>query len=156
MATEKRNIFKFTFQLLKTTILEFINDNVIKYCAALAYYTILSLAPLLLIIISLVGIFFGKAAVQGQVYAQINQFVGNDEATQIQDIIKNIQQNNHGLIASVFGIIVFLIGASGIFAEIQDSINIIWGYKSKPGAWFKCCHSATFSGVKYLFAVYIK
>lgn len=137
MARKKRNFFQFAFSLLKTTLSEFINDNVIKYCAALAYYTVLSLAPLLLIIISLAGLFFGKAAIQGEIYSQINQFVGNDVALQLQELIKNINLSNHSTLATVFGVVTFLIGASGIFTEIQDSINIIWGFKSKPGTGLK-------------------
>lgn len=119
-------------RLLKVTFTEFIDDNVMKLSAALSYYTIFSLPPLLIIIISLSGFFFGEEAVRGEVFGQINQIVGNDVALQIQEIIKNVKLSGSNSFFTVLGIIVLLIGASTVFAEIQDSINYIWGIKAKP------------------------
>lgn len=110
----------------------FIDDNAIKLSAALSYYTIFSLAPLLIIIISLSGIFFGDEAVSGRIFGQISGLVGSEAALQIQDIIKNVKLSNSNTYAAVFGLIILLIGASGVFAEIQDSINFIWGIQTKP------------------------
>jgi len=110
----------------------FIDDNALKLSAALSYYTIFSLPPLLIIIISLSGIFFGDEAVRGQIFGQISGLVGSDAAIQIQEIIKNVKLSNSNTYAAVFGITVLLIGASGVFAEIQDSINYIWGIEAKP------------------------
>lgn len=110
----------------------FIDDNAIKLSAALSYYTIFSLAPLLIIIISLSGIFLGDEAVSGQIFGQISGLVGSDAALQIQEIIKNVKLSNSNTYAAVFGITILLIGASGVFAEIQDSINYIWGIEAKP------------------------
>jgi len=110
----------------------FIDDNAMKLSAALSYYTIFSLPPLLIIIISLIGIFFGDEAVKGQIFGQISGLVGSDAAAQIQEIIKNIKLSNSNTYAAIFGVIILLIGASGVFAEIQDSINYIWGIEAKP------------------------
>lgn len=118
--------------LLAQTVKGFINDNAIKLSAALSYYTIFSLAPLLIIIISLSGIFFGDEAVNGQIFGQISGLVGSDAALQIQEIIKNVKLSNSNTYAAVFGLVILLIGASGVFAEIQDSINYIWGIEAKP------------------------
>ncbi len=118
--------------LFKETFNEFINDNAIKLSAALSYYTIFSLPPLLIIIISLSGIFFGQEAVKGQLFGQINGLVGNDAAIQIQETIKNVKLSSNNVFATVVGLLILLIGASGVFAEIQDSINYIWGIKAKP------------------------
>jgi len=118
--------------LLKGTFSGFINDNAIKLSAALSYYTIFSLAPLLIIIISLSGIFFGDEAVSGRIFGQISGLVGSEAALQIQEIIKNVKLSNSNTYAAVFGLVVLLIGASGVFAEIQDSINYIWGIEAKP------------------------
>jgi membrane protein len=118
--------------LLKRTISEFIDDNGMKLSAALSYYTIFSLPPLLIIIISLSGIFFGTEAVQGKIFGQINELVGNDAALQIQETLRNVKLSNSNVFATTLSIIVLLIGASGVFAEIQDSINYIWGIKAKP------------------------
>ena len=118
--------------LLKETFSEFIDDDAIKLSAALSYYTVFSLPPLLIIIISLSGIFFGEEAVRGELFGQINGLVGNTAALQIQETIKNVKLSSSNTFATTLGVIVLLIGASGVFAEIQDSINYIWGLKAKP------------------------
>lgn len=118
--------------LARETFREFIADNGMKLSAALSYYTIFSLPPLLIIIISLSGFFFGAEAVRGEIFGQINGLVGNDAALQIQEILKNVKLSHGNAFATTFGVIVLLIGASGVFAEIQDSINYIWGIKAKP------------------------
>lgn len=103
-----------------------------RLSASLSYYTLFSLAPMLLIIISLGGIFFGREAVQGQVYGQIDGLIGSDAAKQVQDILKNAQRSGQSIWAATVGIITLVIGATGTFAEIQDAINVIWGLKPKP------------------------
>lgn len=118
--------------LFTQAFMGFINDNAIKLSAALSYYTIFSLAPLLIIIISLSGIFFGDEAVSGRIFGQISGLVGSEAALQIQEIIKNVKLSNSNTYAAIFGGIILLIGASGVFAEIQDSINYIWGIEAKP------------------------
>ena len=103
-----------------------------KLGAALSYYTIFSLPPLLIIIISLSGFFFGAEAVRGEIFGQINGLVGTDAALQIQEIIKNVKLSHSSKFATAMGVGFLLVGASGVFAEIQDSINYIWGLKAKP------------------------
>jgi membrane protein len=127
-----KNTVKKTGYLLKETFKEFIDDNSLKLSAALSYYTIFSLPPLLIIIISLSGIFFGADAVKGEIFGQINGLVGNDAALQIQETIKNVELSNSNIFATIAGVIILLIGASGVFGEIQGSINYIWGIKAKP------------------------
>lgn len=85
-----------------------------------------------MIVIALAGIFFGREAVEGKIYYQINGLVGDQAAFQIQEIIKNIELSRESTIGAVFGVIVLLIGATGVFTEIQDSINYIWSIKAKP------------------------
>ena len=119
-------------RLFKNAGVGFINDNAFKLSASLSYYTIFALCPMLLIMISLVGLFFGREAVQGKVYWQLNGLVGNEAALQIQNIIKNIQHTHHTTIGTVIGAIVLIIGATGVFTEMQDSINYIWSVKAKP------------------------
>ncbi|RED26497.1 membrane protein [Flavobacterium cutihirudinis] len=127
-----KDIFSKTWFLLKNTFLEFNDDNAIKLSAALAYYTIFALPPLLIIIITICGVFFGEEAVTGELYGQINGLVGNGAASQIQEAIKNVQLSGDNVFATVFGVVMLLIGASGVFAEIQSSINFIWGLRAKP------------------------
>jgi membrane protein len=120
------NLFKRSWQRLIKTLLYFIDLNGLKLSAALSYYTVFSLAPLLIIIISLAGIFYGQQAVEGRVYTQISGLVGSDAALQVQDIIGNIRKSNHGIAGGIIGTIVLIIGASGVFSEIQSSINYLW------------------------------
>lgn len=127
-----KGIFSKGWYLLKTTFNEFMEDNAIKLSASLSYYTIFALPPLMIIIITLCGFFFGKDAVTGQLYGQINGLVGSDAAVQIQNAIKNVELSDSNVFATVFGAIMLLIGASGVFAEIQSSINFIWGLRAKP------------------------
>lgn len=116
----------------KQTFVEFFDDNAIKLSASLSYYTIFALPPLLIVIIALCGVFFGKDAVKGEIFWQINGFVGNEAAAQIQETIKNVKLRNDNAFVATIGVITLLIGASGIFGEIQSSINYIWGLKAKP------------------------
>lgn len=120
------------WQLLKITTSEFFEDDAIKLSASLSYYTVFSLPPLLMIIISLCGIFFGAEAVRGEVFGQINGLVGNDAASQIQETLKNVEFSGKNVFAAIIGAIVLLMGASGVFSEIQSSVNYIWGLKAKP------------------------
>jgi membrane protein len=120
-------IFLFT----KKVILEFFDDNVLKYSASLSYYTVFSLAPMLIIIFTICGWLFGKEAIQGQVYGQIKDLVGNNAAIQIQDTIKNIHLTKDTPVATIVSIVILLIGGTAIFGEIQDSLNKIWGLKVK-------------------------
>lgn len=134
---KSQNTFSKSWNLLKDTFLEFTDDNAIKLSAALSYYTIFALPPLLIIIITICGFFFGEEAVTGQLYGQINRMVGDDAAIQIQEAIKNVQLADSNIFVSIFGVVMLLIGASGVFAEIQSSINFIWGLKAKPNKGLK-------------------
>jgi membrane protein len=124
--------------IIKEVFIEFSADNIIKYSASLAYYTVFSIAPLLIVITTSFGFLFGKEAMQGRVYEQLNELVGNQAAIQIQDIIKNIHLSRNSFFATVISLIILLIGATSIFGEIQDSINKIWGLRMKKHkVWWK-------------------
>ncbi|KQS33881.1 YihY/virulence factor BrkB family protein [Dyadobacter sp. Leaf189] len=123
---------KYTISLLKETFSEFSNDNVLKLSAALSYYTVFSLAPMLLLIISIVSFFFGREAFEGELYGQLQGLLGKEAAVQIQELIKNAAITDKSTTAAIIGGVTLLIGATGVFAEIQDSINYIWAIKSKP------------------------
>jgi membrane protein len=118
--------------LLKETFTQFNDDNGVKLSASLSYYTIFSLPPLLIIIISLCGLIYGAEAVRGELFGQINGLVGNDVALQIQETIKNVKLSHSNVFATTLGVIILFVGASGVFVEIQDSINFIWGIRAKP------------------------
>ena len=133
---KKKVISVYTY--LKQVSEEFLEDDILKYSASLAYYTIFSLAPMLIVIISLSSILFAREAMQGHIYAQIKDLVGAEAAIQIQDIIKNIHITGQSFFASVISVIILLVGATGIFGEVQDSLNKIWGLKVKTRkTWWK-------------------
>jgi len=116
----------------------FMDDQCLKLSAALSYYTIFSLAPMLLVMISVLSIFFGREAIQGQVFSQIHDLVGNEAARQLQEILKNASLSDKSGVAAAVGIGTLLVGATGVFAEIQSSINYIWSIEARPEkGWLK-------------------
>ena len=138
MSKKKKLTPKGIWEVLKNSFTGFSNHNVMKFSAALAYYTVFSMAPLLIVIISLCGIFLGQEAVEGQIYGALAGFMGEDTAMQLQEIIKKASISGKDTIAAIIGIITLLVGATTVFAEIQDSINDIWGLKPKPKrGWLK-------------------
>ena len=124
--------FKGIFNLFKVSVNEFLDDNCVKFSASLSYFTIFSIPPLAILIISLAGYFFGEEAVRGEFFAQIQSLVGDRAALQIQEAIKNIKLSDQMSLATIIGFVALLFSASGIFAEIQSSINYIWELKPKP------------------------
>ena len=125
-------IFRQTTRLFRESFQGFVSDNALKLSAALSYYTIFSLPPLLIIVITLCGIFFGPEAVRGEIFGQIDGLVGAQAALQIEETIRNVHLSNSNTFATTAGVIILIIGASGVFVEIQDSINLIWGIAAKP------------------------
>ncbi len=120
------------WEVLKASFKGFGEDKVPKLSGSLAYYTVFSLGPLLIMVIYLCSIFFARDAIEGTIYTQIKDFVGADAADQIQSIIKNVALEGKSGFAVVIGIVTLLIGATTVFGDIQDSINSIWGLKAKP------------------------
>ena len=124
------------FQVLKNAFKGFLEHKVLKLSGALAYTTMFSLGPLLLVILFLSDIFLGREAIEGTIYHQIKNFVGPASANQIQNIIENLALSDEGTFAGIIGVVTLLIGATSVFAEIQDSINTIWGIKPKKQSGF--------------------
>ncbi|MFC4209674.1 YihY/virulence factor BrkB family protein [Pedobacter lithocola] len=129
---KKKVSAKGIWEVLKASFTGFTNHKVTKLSASLAYYTVFSMAPLLVVIISLCGIFLGREAAEGQVYGQLAGFLGKDTALELQEIIKGAYLNGKSTVAFTIGLITLLIGATTVFGDIQDSINMIWGLKPKP------------------------
>jgi len=126
------------WKIIKQSFADFFSERVMKLSAALSYYTLFSLPGLLIIILWISDIFYGKAAVEGTVYGQIADFVGKDAALQIQQTIRNATLSADSKFTTVIGFITLLIGATSVFGEIQDSINLIWRLKAKPRkGWLK-------------------
>jgi len=121
------------FRLLKQTISEFGNDKAPRLGAALAYYTIFSLAPLLLIVIAISGLAFGHDAAQNKIFEQLRGFLGSQAAVSVQDMVKNAAKPKSGTVATIIGIVTLIFGASGVFGQLKDALNTIWDVKPREG-----------------------
>ncbi|MDJ0736495.1 MAG: YihY/virulence factor BrkB family protein [Nostocaceae cyanobacterium] len=120
------------FKLIKEAFKEYQADKVSTLAASLAYYTVFSLAPLLIIAIAIAGAIFGEEAARGEIVGQIQGLVGNEGAKIIETAIENANRPDVSSIASIFSIIVLLFGASGVFAQLQEALNSVWEVKAKP------------------------
>jgi len=127
-----KRFFRSAGTIFKNSFLGFSDDKVLKLSGSLAYTMVFSMGPLVLIIITTSSFFFGREAIEGRIYGQLEGFLGHDTALQLQDIIKHAAISGKSTLATIIGVIFLFIGATGIFSEIQDSINTIWGLKPKP------------------------
>ncbi|KOP23537.1 ribonuclease BN [Hapalosiphon sp. MRB220] len=125
--------FKLILGLFKETFNEWQEDKASRLAAALAYYTIFSIAPLLIIVIAIAGAVFGEAAARNAIFTQLQGLIGAAGAEVIQNAIESASQPRAGTIASLISIVVLIFGATGLFTELQDSLNTIWEVKPKPG-----------------------
>ncbi|MEX8547334.1 MAG: YihY/virulence factor BrkB family protein [Mucilaginibacter sp.] len=133
-----RKYFKRSGKVLMATFNGFMDDRGLKLSAALAYYTVFALAPLLMLVISLISIFLGQDAIENNIYPQIKSYVGSSAALQIQEMIKSVSLSGKTGIAVVTSVVTLIIGATSVFMEIQDSLNLIWRVKAKPKkGWLK-------------------
>ncbi|MEO8583932.1 MAG: YihY/virulence factor BrkB family protein [Flavitalea sp.] len=119
-------------KVLITTFKGFSDDKGLKLSASLAYYTVFSIGPLLLLLMSLASIFFGQPASEGKIFNELNGILGSSAAKQVQDIIRNVQVSGKTNFALVISIITLVVGATSLFVEVQDSLNMIWKLKAKP------------------------
>ena len=120
--------------LLKQTASEWMEDDAPSLGAALAYYTVFSLAPLMTIAIAIAGFFFGKEAAQGQIFDELRVLLGEEGGKAIEEMVQSASaQPTVGVVATVISVIILLFGASGVFGQLQASLNRIWGVKPKPG-----------------------
>lgn len=138
MENTKKNSLKAHFQILKNTVIGFMNEPSLKYSASLAYYTVFSVGPILVLMISLAGIFLGEEAIEGKVFTELRGLIGTSVAKQVQDIIKNLSLSGKSNIALTISVITLLLGATTVFGDIQNSINSIWHVRPKvKKGWLK-------------------
>ncbi len=121
--------------LLKKTGIRWLDHNTPRLGAALAYYTVLSMAPLLVVAIGMAGLIFGEKAARGEIVNQVSDLVGSEIGKIVQDLLKSAHQQDHGVAASIFGALTLLIGASAVFGELRDSMNLIWNHKDESSGW---------------------
>ncbi len=120
-----------TWTLIKSTVNGYIDDNALSRGAAIAYYTVFSLAPTLVIIVAITGIVFGETAAQGALSNQLEGLVGHDAAIAIQGMVRSAWQTRSGWIATVIGIVTLMITATTVFGEMQAALNAIWHAEPK-------------------------
>jgi membrane protein len=125
--------FKNLWSLIVETYFEFLDDKAFKMSAALSFYAALSIGPLLIIVIAIAGFLFGEEAARGEIFKQINYLVGGDGATMIETILKGAADKTTGIFATIFSFILLVFGSIGVFIELQESLNIIWGVELRPG-----------------------
>src|SRR5213082_1671183 len=133
--TTSKSFFGNLFSLLKQTFQEWLQDKAPQLGAALAYYTVFSLAPLILVLLAVVGIIFqhDPAGAWNKITQQMSYFLDHSAVQVVQNIAQKASQPGKGLIATVIGVVLALFGASGVFGQLQDALNTIWGVKAKPG-----------------------
>jgi membrane protein len=123
---EPRSKVGVAFALLKDTFSRWSEDEAPRMAAALSYYTAFSMAPLLILAISIAGLVLGREAAQGKIVEQIGGLVGKQSAVAIQDMIQAANRPTKGILASVIGIVTLLAGATGVFSELKSALNRIW------------------------------
>lgn len=127
-----KQFFVTLFELFKESGQGWSRDNASLLAAALTYYTIFALAPLLVIGVAVAGLVFSDAAVQGEIVTQIEDEVGAEAAVVIQDLIINAREAETGVLATVVSSVLLLLGASGLFAQLQRALNMVWGLRPAP------------------------
>ncbi|MFN4351853.1 MAG: YihY/virulence factor BrkB family protein [Hylemonella sp.] len=125
------------WSLLKQTAVSWLDDYAPSMGAALAYYTLFSLAPLLLIVISVAGLIFGEEAARGEITFQLQSLMGDAGARAVQDLLASVRQPVEGSFATAVGLLLLLVGATTVFAELQDSLDRIWRVpdRVRPNGW---------------------
>ena len=126
-------MFKTGFDVLKQTVKDWVDDKAPRLGAALAYYTVFSIAPLIVIVIAIAGIWFGREAAQQQIVDQIAGLVGQKGAEGISGMLQAANKPKEGMIASALAVVTLVFGATGVFIQLQDALNTIWEVKPKPG-----------------------
>jgi membrane protein len=131
-----RSFFGNVFSILKQTFQEWLQDKVPQLGAALAYYTVFSLAPLVLVLLAIVGVIFrdDPAGAWNKITQQMSYFLDPSAVQIVQNIAQKASQPGKSTIATIIGVALAIFGASGVFGQLQDALNTIWGVKAKPAA----------------------
>lgn len=121
-------------QVLRQTVVAWLDDRCASKGASLAFYTLFSLAPLLLIVVSIAGLLFGEEAARGQVFAQLQHLIGPSGAAAVQDLLLSVQRPAGGLMASALGLALMLVGATTVVNELQSTLDAIWSAREPSGS----------------------
>ena len=135
--SQVKSYLKSFIKVLKNTAVGFSEFKILKISASLAYITVFSLAPLLLVVLFIFDVFWGKEMIEDMIFNNAKDYVGASTATQLREMIQNLTLSNNNTLSAAIGIGSLVFGATSLFAEIQDSINTIWGVRPKKssGLW---------------------
>src|SRR5438045_7152252 len=135
MAEKRQSFAGNAFSLLKQTFSEWLADKAPQLGSALAYYTVFSLAPLILVLLAIIGLLFHNdpAGAWNKLTDQLSAFLDKGAVDMVRNIAQKASQASKGILATVIGILLALFGASGVFGQLQDALNTVWGVKAKPG-----------------------
>ncbi|HLP82216.1 MAG TPA: YihY/virulence factor BrkB family protein [Nitrosomonas sp.] len=122
--------------IFKQVVAEFIEVNVLKMSASLAFYTLFALAPMFIIIITIIQFFFGADAIEGDLYPQLAGLIGSQAAAQVEEMIRHASISGNSASSAITSAVMLIFLATGVFVEIQESINYIWRLKAKPKTGF--------------------
>jgi membrane protein len=131
--------------LVKKTFSDWMDDNAMRLGASLSFYTVWSIGPVFLIIVSVAGLVFGRDAAEGKVVDAMSGLMGPAGAKSIQDAIVSANDTGHSLMANVVGVIILLVSASGVFGELKSSLNTVWDVVPKPGSFLVTLKERFFS-----------
>ncbi|MDO8304570.1 YihY/virulence factor BrkB family protein [Herminiimonas sp.] len=134
----KAGLLQQAWSLTRDAVAAWIEDFAPSMGAALAYYTIFSLAPMLIIVIAIAGFFFGQDAAQGAIVVQLRDLMGDTGASAVEGLLKSASEPGQGIIAATLGILTLMIGATAVFGELQSALNRIWkvpAEKERSGIW---------------------
>ena len=121
------------WDVVRTALSNWIDDYAQSMGAALAYYTMFSIAPLLLIVISIAGLVFGDEAARGEIFSQLEGMLGTSGALAVQGLLESVREPRESVTATVFGLVLLLIGATSVFGELQDALDRIWRAPVRAG-----------------------
>jgi membrane protein len=119
--------------VIKQTASDWLEDDASRLAASLAFYTLLSLAPLVIIAVAVAGVVLGPEAARGQIAGELSRVVGRDAARGLQAVVASAQSPASGTVGTIIGVITLFVGASGVFGELQYALNAIWEVRAKPG-----------------------
>ncbi len=121
------------WSITKETFSDWDDDRAMSLAASFAFYTLLSLAPLLVIAVSGAALFYGQEAARGEIAAQLASVVGTEPARAIEAILASAQASDSGVLGTLLGVVVLFFGASGMFTELQSALNAVWNVQTRPG-----------------------
>jgi membrane protein len=125
------------YQLTKAAFQEWNADKAPRLGAALSYYTVFAIAPVLLVAISVAGLVFGKDAAQGEIMGQLRSMLGPETATMVQDMLAKSAERSSGIVGTVVGILTLLLGATAVMIELESALDVVWKVRPKPGLGIK-------------------